>query len=664
MRSRIFLVLLIISALIKNSDSFAIDLEEKFDKGKVIKDTGSVAFDDSITSRTLIDQMGLGWNLGNTLDAFTGSDLNQGLGSETSWGVTKTTESIIKGLQTKGIKTIRVPVTWHNHLIDWNYTIDPNWMRRVKTIVDWCIKYGLYVIINIHHDNAEYKNINYGQGFYPSRVDMAESERYIYNIWKQIATAFNNGYDHHLIFEGLNEPRLRGNQYEWYFVKGQADCDEGASVLNEYMKLAVKAIRTSGGNNEKRFIMVTPLAASYHNQLSQVIEFPDDSAYNPTNPKILLSMHMYLPYNFALNGDTSYSYFTDEYANELYNDFKDLYESFVLKGHHVVIGEMGATNKNNDQQRINWGKYFISNARKFQLAPVLWDNQNFDNSQTCSEVFGFYKRNEGKWQPDNLINAYVEASKTPLEGVGEQTAQTQSLQPTEQTQSTQPTEQTQSTQPTEQTQNEATDEIVESPVEFKEWDINYEVKAEIFKNYNSNCKLVIKTKEPSFTPEYTLIMLYLGDWSTYIDLTESEIVGATLNGKGGFYFGTPNTIEITFSKSNIELIKKHGLFVLGNGYVLTSMVITGSKLTSFEPQSLQKNQEKYQQINLQFNEVPSKLNGYLKLVNNQSTVDLYCKYNANNNKILNCVGLFATAGSYKIADNQGVLLSPNSLNVN
>ena len=43
--------------------------------------------------------------------------------------------------------------------------------------------------------------------------------------------------------------------------------EEANSVLNEYLKLIVKAIRTTvkttGGNNEKRFIMVTPLAAAY-----------------------------------------------------------------------------------------------------------------------------------------------------------------------------------------------------------------------------------------------------------------------------------------------------------------------------------------------------------------------------------------------------------------
>ena len=42
----------------------------------------------------------------------------------------------------------------------------------------------------------------------------AESERFLLNIWSQIELAFNNGYDNHLIFEALNEPRLRGDSHE------------------------------------------------------------------------------------------------------------------------------------------------------------------------------------------------------------------------------------------------------------------------------------------------------------------------------------------------------------------------------------------------------------------------------------------------------------------
>ena len=91
----------------------------------------------------------------------------------------------------------------HNHLIDKRYTIDPQWLKRVKQVVDWAIKHVLYVILNSHHDNAslERELINYREGYYPSMKDIEQSERFIYNVWRQIATAFNNGYDHHLIIE-------------------------------------------------------------------------------------------------------------------------------------------------------------------------------------------------------------------------------------------------------------------------------------------------------------------------------------------------------------------------------------------------------------------------------------------------------------------------------
>ena len=57
-------------------------------------------------------------------------------------------------------------------------------MNRLKTVVDWCIDKGLYVIINIHHDNADYKEkpLKYGEGYFPLRKDAVESEKFIYNI--------------------------------------------------------------------------------------------------------------------------------------------------------------------------------------------------------------------------------------------------------------------------------------------------------------------------------------------------------------------------------------------------------------------------------------------------------------------------------------------------
>ena len=92
-------------------------------------------------------------------------------------------------------------------------------------------------------------------------------------------------------------------KFEWNFEKDDPDCQEGEEVLNEYMKLIVKIIRETGGNNGKRFIMITPLAASYSSAINSKVIFPDDSIYNRRNNKLILSVHTYTPYNFALNGE-------------------------------------------------------------------------------------------------------------------------------------------------------------------------------------------------------------------------------------------------------------------------------------------------------------------------------------------------------------------------
>lgn len=47
-----------------------------------------------------------------TLDATDG----KGLSSETSWGNPKTTKAMIKAVKNAGFNTVRIPVSWGNHL--------------------------------------------------------------------------------------------------------------------------------------------------------------------------------------------------------------------------------------------------------------------------------------------------------------------------------------------------------------------------------------------------------------------------------------------------------------------------------------------------------------------------------------------------------------------
>lgn len=368
----------------------------------------------SISSLDFAKQMGFGWNLGNTLDATNGA----GLGSETSWGQPLTSKEMIDALAKSGIKTIRIPVSWHNHITDTKkYTVDPAWMARVKTIVDWAIENDMYVILNTHHDN-EVKHsgaLTPGKGYYPLEKDKAESEKFLTAVWTQICKTFNNDYDEHLIFETLNEPRLMGHNHEWTYVKSCSECKEAMSVLKEFNQKIVDIIRSSGGNNATRFIGVPSLACGIDSLLAEDFVLPSDKA-----GRIMAAVHMYSPYPFAMDPNPSINKFTESHKRELDYNFDRIYKKFCQNGVAVYIGEMGATNKENLAAREAWFEYFVGKAMAKNMPAVLWDNGAFDaSSKEYSEKYGFYCRTQYKWYFPTLIKKSIAAAGGKVGDVSE-----------------------------------------------------------------------------------------------------------------------------------------------------------------------------------------------------------------------------------------------------
>ena len=396
------------SAPVVQNDDSVFTKEFLFDQASAVKDTGSVTFN-NVSGMELTAAMKTGWNLGNTLDAIGTS----GMASETSWGQPLTTKAMIDGLAASGIKTIRIPVSWNNHVTDrQKYTIHPEWMARVKEIVDWAIANDMYVIINSHHDNYEKPSAMLrGHGYYPNSTNLVESQRYLYNIWGQIATAFNNGYDEHLIFETMNEPRLAGTSCEWWY-DGDSKCMDAAKCLNQMNQTALDAIRSTGGNNAKRFVMCPALAASENSASKTSFKMPED--INGQTGRLILSVHAYTPYSFAMEspGDR---HFTQGHKDELTGLFSRLKTKFIDKGYPVVIGEYGATNKDNLEDRLAWFEYYVSNAYDNGIPCILWDNGVWqirtgkDGSPDYSEGYGYYNRLEQTWYFPQILQTVVDA---------------------------------------------------------------------------------------------------------------------------------------------------------------------------------------------------------------------------------------------------------------
>ena len=62
-------------------------------------------------------EMGIGWNLGNTFDAYNDAlPKSREMEMETVWCGFRTTENTIKAVAEAGFTTLRLPVSWHNHV--------------------------------------------------------------------------------------------------------------------------------------------------------------------------------------------------------------------------------------------------------------------------------------------------------------------------------------------------------------------------------------------------------------------------------------------------------------------------------------------------------------------------------------------------------------------
>ena len=323
-------------------------------------------------TEAILEDMGLGWNLGNSLDATGGS----GLDTETSWSNPKTTQALIDKVKSLGFNTVRVPVSWGKHVSGDNYTIDSAWLARVKEVVDYCYKNDMYVILNIHHDTKSSASAS-GAGYYPRSSAYSSSEKFVTSVWSQAAEYFKD-YDYHLIFETLNEPRLIGTGYEWWFNKWSipSEVKDAIDCINRLNQKAVDTIRNTGSNNKGRLIMCPGYDASIDGATVSGFKLPTDISGNKN--RIAVSVHAYSPYNFAMNvGSGSTSTYTSSIKSELRDLFNTLKSNFRDKGIPVVIGEFGSTDKNNTAERVKWATDYTALAKKNNIPCVLWDNNAF-----------------------------------------------------------------------------------------------------------------------------------------------------------------------------------------------------------------------------------------------------------------------------------------------
>jgi endoglucanase len=333
-------------------------------------DNKSVVYNTDNPATVMVRDMGIGVNIGNTLDCI---GTNTWLAGETGWGNPKITREFIAALKNYGYTTIRLPVTWAENMGPApNYAITETWMNRVEEVVNWILEENMYCVLNLHHDGGESdKSWILRAGDDPSGVTKQFAA-----VWKQIALRFS-GASEKLIFEAMNEVGFKmWNQWD-SSTNGRKR--EAFGILNGLNQAFVNTVRATGGVNASRFLLVSGYWTDIDLTCDPLFKMPADKV----NDRLILSVHYYTPSTFCiLDKDASWGKNQTDWGSnadyaELNKQFAKLKSNYLDKGIPVILGEYGVNFNNKvEAARIRWISAVTQICLDNGICPVFWDTGN------------------------------------------------------------------------------------------------------------------------------------------------------------------------------------------------------------------------------------------------------------------------------------------------
>lgn len=347
---------------------------------------GAPASDGVITATQMAEKMGIGLNLGNTMEAYNSGGCetieyewiptcgsNTPFDYEKQWGASITTQETIDGIKEAGFDTVRIPVFWGNMMEnDGTYTINPEYMARVRAIVDYAQNAGLYTVINIHHFDE----------FIIRRNSLEDCRKIFTNLWTQIAEEFRD-YPYNLVFEGYNE-YLGGSQFDESGKLVEPERADAFNMANTLNQTFVDAVRATGGNNAERVLIVSGYWTNIDLTTSAEFIVPTDTV----SDRIMVSVHYVdnaIYWSNMVGGQ--------EWLDYIDNQCELLKKAFTDKGIPVFLGETTSiypdSNFASDAVHTNSTECLeivLDKLNEYGFVPVLWDTTNNFYSRMICEV--------------------------------------------------------------------------------------------------------------------------------------------------------------------------------------------------------------------------------------------------------------------------------------
>lgn len=321
-----------------------------------------------------VKHLGYGINLGNSLDVYGAAEYLDDPSVEdfeTFWHNPPISEKLLKSIKAEGFRTVRIPVSWGEHM-DEAGKVDKAWMKRVDKVVRKSLDLGLNVILDAHHEPwLELK-------------DNKESDARFAFLWEQIAVQFADCGEE-LLFESVNEPRLRDSSLEW--SGGSPELRAGVERLNRIFTDTVRSVE----GNESRWLLVPTYCNRPEKEAMTALTLPDK--------RCIASIHIYEPYDFCqkTKGDDEWNPGGSD-AENLLKTFEQIEQLLVRRNIPVIITECGCVDKHNEADRILWVQTLRKGADRCGTVCLWWDN---------GDEYQLLDRKTGKVRFSRLLRAFL-----------------------------------------------------------------------------------------------------------------------------------------------------------------------------------------------------------------------------------------------------------------
>lgn len=406
------------------------------------------------TATTVVENIKVGWNLGNTLEcsydpvrlrddsgtAVLGTEY-EGIGYEIGWGdVPATTQAMFEALVNAGFNAIRIPVTWNHHLRDaalpndWgqdktytseieeypnlsgNVIISPYFLNRVKTVVNYALNAGFrYVIINSHHDTSDY-NVSRPFGYAKKVTGLPWITEIPYQLFHASNQLGSNlaSYDSNMTAED-DFNNMCGYMRQLWTLIATAFKDYDYRVIfegfNEILKYTrsweeptelqvarvnglnnafISAVRNAGGNYNKYRVLSCETYAAYASNNALNNFSITDSS---GGDRIILQAHIYN------NAPT-------EFANAAQRINEKV-------GIPAIFGEVGwNVNSSAPSDLYSFGYNLVQQAKSKGVKVFWWDNNKQGNGTNYYGLLNRWNTDSSKteWYKPELLRGLIEGS--------------------------------------------------------------------------------------------------------------------------------------------------------------------------------------------------------------------------------------------------------------